>query len=76
MMSSISSIFSFQALVKLDLEVLEFWLFTELSILDGFWLGFSNMQEFPYVHISKVQSLCDQVHGRFHRYENFLSCSR
>ena len=34
MMSSMLSLFSFQALEKLDLEVLDFWLFTELSILE------------------------------------------
>ena len=30
------SIFYFQALEKLDLEILDFWLFTELSILEWF----------------------------------------
>ena len=34
MMSSMLSLFSLQALEKLDLEVLDFWLFTELSILE------------------------------------------
>ena len=39
-MSSMLSLFSFQDLDKLDLEVLEFWLFTVLSILEWFstWL--------------------------------------
>ena len=36
MMSRISSLFSFQALDKLDLDILDFWLFTELSILEWF----------------------------------------
>ena len=35
-MSSMLSLFSFQDLDKLDLEVLEFWLFTVLSILEWF----------------------------------------
>ena len=42
-MYNMLSLFSFQALEKLDLEVLKFWLFKELSILEWFWLGFSNM---------------------------------
>ena len=36
MMSSMLSLFFFEALEKLDLEVLDFWLFTELSILEWF----------------------------------------
>ena len=36
MMSSMLSIFSFQALEKLDLEIMDFWLFIELSILEWF----------------------------------------
>ena len=42
-MSSMLSLFSFQALVKLDLDILDFWLFTELSILEWFLTWFSNM---------------------------------
>ena len=34
MMSSMLSLLSLQALEKLDLEVLDFWLFAELSILE------------------------------------------
>ena len=33
MMSSMLSLFSFQALEKLDLDILDFWFFTEMSIL-------------------------------------------
>ena len=36
MMSSMLSLFSFLALEKLDLEILDFWLFTELSISEWF----------------------------------------
>ena len=36
MMSKMLSIFSFRALDKLDLEILDFWLFIELSILEWF----------------------------------------
>ena len=36
MMTSMLSLFSFQALEKLDLKVLDFWLFTELSFLEWF----------------------------------------
>ena len=36
MMSSIFSLFYFQTIEKLDMEVLNFWLFTELSILEWF----------------------------------------
>ena len=45
MMSSMLSLFSFEAWEKLDLEVLDFWLFTELSILKWFltWL-FKNVR--------------------------------
>ena len=38
------SIFSFQALEKLDLEILDFWLFTELSILEWSSTWFSNIR--------------------------------
>ena len=34
MVSRMLSIFSFRALDKLDLEILDFWLFTELPILE------------------------------------------
>ena len=34
MMSSMLSLFFFQALDKLDSEILDFWLFTELPILE------------------------------------------
>ena len=36
MISSMLSLFTFRALEKLDLEILDFWLFTELSILEWF----------------------------------------
>ena len=36
MMYSMLSPFSLPALEKLDLEILDFWLFTELSILEWF----------------------------------------
>ena len=36
MISIMLSIFSFQALDKIDLEVFDFWLFAELSILEWF----------------------------------------
>ena len=36
MMSSILSLFYFQALDKPDLDILDSWLFTELSILERF----------------------------------------
>ena len=47
MMSRILSLFSFQALDKLDLDILDFWLFTELSILGWFLTWF-----FKYALIS------------------------
>ena len=65
MMSSMLSLFSFQAFQKLDLELLYFWLFTSFLFWSGFLLGFSNMQEFLYMRIFKVRSLSDQVHGHF-----------
>ena len=40
---SMLSLFSFQASEKLELEILDFWLFTELSILEWFSTSFSNM---------------------------------
>ena len=36
MMSSMLSLFYFQALDKLGSDILDFWLFTELSILEWF----------------------------------------
>ena len=39
-MSIMVSLFYFQALEKLDLEVFDFWLFTELSILECFFTWF------------------------------------
>ena len=38
----------------------------------GFRFGFSNIQEFLYVCIFKVQSLSDRVHGRFSSVCDFL----
>ena len=52
-------LFPFQALDELDLEVLDFWFFTELSTLKCFLLGFSYMQELLYICIFKVQLLSD-----------------
>ena len=46
-MSSMLSLFSFQALEKLDLEVLDFWLFTELSILEWFLNWFFKHARIP-----------------------------
>ena len=36
MVSSMLSLFSFRALDKLDLEILDFWLFIDLSVLEWF----------------------------------------
>ena len=44
MMSSMFSLFYLQVLEKLDSQVLEFWLWPELAISEGFWLDVSNMQ--------------------------------
>ena len=60
MMSSMLSLFSFQALEKLDLEVLDFWLFTELSILEGFSTWFFKRARIPvriYVFSKSNRSL-------------------
>ena len=46
-MFSMIYLLSFQASEKLDLEVLEIWLFIELYILECFLTSFSNMQELP-----------------------------
>ena len=37
----------------------------------GSWPGFSNIQEFLYMRIFKVQSLSDRGHGRFIQYVVF-----
>ena len=71
MISIMLSLFSFQALEKLDLEILGFWSFTELSIWSGFRIGVSNMHLFVYVRIFKVQLLSDRVHGCFLQYVFF-----
>ena len=41
------SLFSFQALEKIDLEILDFWLFTELSILEWFLTWFFKYALIP-----------------------------
>ena len=54
MMSIMLSLSSFQVLGKLDLVVLEFWLFIELSILDKFLTWFIKHAIIPvstYFHI-------------------------
>ena len=67
-MSSMLSLFSFQDFDKLDLEVFDFCLLTELFILEWFSICFSNHPEFPYIHIFKLQSIYDQVYGHFPQY--------
>ena len=44
---SILSLFSFQYLEKLDLEILDFWLFTELPILEWFSTWFFKYSLIP-----------------------------
>ena len=46
-MSSMLYLFPFQALDKLDLEVLYFWLLTELSILEWFLTWFFKRAIIP-----------------------------
>ena len=46
-MSSILSLFYFQALYKLDSEILDFCLFTELSILERFFTWFFKYALIP-----------------------------
>ena len=55
------SLFSFQALEKLDLEVLDFWLFTELSILEWFSTWFFKHARIP---VRTYFQSSDRVHGR------------
>ena len=50
MMSSVLSLFSFRALDKLDLEILDLWLFIELSILEWFLTWFFKYALIP-VHM-------------------------
>ena len=47
MMSSMLSLFPFRALEKLDLEILDFWLFTELPILEWFLTWFFKYALIP-----------------------------
>ena len=54
------------------MEVSDFWLFIELSILEWFLTWFSNMQKFPYVRIFKLQLISVKVLGRFLQYEFFF----
>ena len=44
MISILFYLFSLQALEKLYMDILDFCLFTKLSILEWFLLSFSNMQ--------------------------------
>ena len=46
-MYNILYLFSFRALDKLDLEILDFWLFTELSILEWFSTWFLKYELIP-----------------------------
>ena len=58
--SSMLSLFSFQALEESDLEVLDFWLFTELSILEWFLLGFQTCKNSrTYVFSNSYRSLIE-----------------
>ena len=45
--SSMLYLFSFRALEKLDLDILNFWLFTELSILEWFLTWFFEYSLIP-----------------------------
>ena len=63
------SLFPFQALEKLDLDILEFWLFYRI-------VYFGVVFDLVYVGIFKIQSLSDQVLGRFIQYENFYVVGR
>ena len=58
------SLFSFQALEKLDLDILDFWLFTELYILEWFLTCFFKYALIPVRTYFKLQPLSDQVIGR------------
>ena len=52
MMSSMFPAFLFQVLNKLYLEILDFWIYSELDILPVFkFIGLSNMPEFLYVRV-------------------------
>ena len=64
-MSSMLYFLYFQASDKLDSEVLEFWLFIELSILEWFSTWFSKHARVLF----RVQSLSDSVHGPFLQYD-------
>ena len=65
--SSLLYIFFFRALDKLDLEVLDFWLFTLLSILEWFFTWFFRHARITVraLRIFKVKYLSDRVRGRF-----------
>ena len=62
-MSSMLSLFSLQALDKLDLEILDFWLFMELSILEWFLTWFFKFALMILHTHFKLQYLYDRVHG-------------
>ena len=47
MMSSMLSLFSFQAIEKLDLDILDFWIFTGLPILEWFTTWFLKYSFIP-----------------------------
>ena len=49
----------------------EIQIFNFLRQRSGFWLGFSKIQEFPYVGSFKVQLLSDGFNGRFIQYAIF-----
>ena len=65
MRSSIFSLFYFQSLGKLDMEVFKFWLFKELSILECFSTWCFKHAKILYVRIFKLQLFYDRVIGRF-----------
>ena len=73
MISSLLYLFPFQALGKIDLEVLDFWLFTELSTLEWFLTWYFKRATIPvlYVSIFKLQLLSNIVHVRFLQYVIF-----
>ena len=47
MMPSMLYLFSFQSLEKLELGILNYWLFTELSIFEGFFTWFFKYALIP-----------------------------
>ena len=71
MVYSMFSLFSIQVLDKLNFEVLDFWLFTELAILEWFLNWCFKNTIILYLHIFKVQHLSNQVLGRILQYNLF-----